>query len=151
MIYISHRGNIDGPIPEMENKPEYIDNSILEGYQVEIDVWYIDGNIFLGHDEPNYKVDINWLSERSQKLWVHCKNIESMVFLLSFENNFNFFWHQSDLMTLTSKNFMWVYPGKQKIKNSVAVLPELYNDDISDCYGVCSDYIKKYKEVKSSV
>ncbi len=24
MIIISHRGNIDGPNPDMENKPEYI-------------------------------------------------------------------------------------------------------------------------------
>jgi len=41
---------------------------------------------------------------------------------------------------------MWVYPGKQPIKNSIAVLPEIFNDDIKDCTGICSDFIKKYKE-----
>ena len=41
---------------------------------------------------------------------------------------------------------MWVYPGRQPIKNSIAVLPEMFNDDIKDCIGICSDYIKKYKE-----
>jgi hypothetical protein len=40
---------------------------------------------------------------------------------------------------------MWVYPGKQPIKGGVAVLPEIHNDDISQCYGVCSDFIEKYK------
>ena len=35
--------------------------------------------------------------------------------------------------------------GKQPIKDSIAVLPELYNDDISSCLGVCSDNISKYK------
>jgi len=36
------------------------------------------------------------------------------------------------------------YPGKQPIKDSIAVMPELYNDDLSLCIGICSDYISKY-------
>ena len=38
MILIAHRGNIDGPNPEMENNPQYIDKAIDSGYNVEIDV-----------------------------------------------------------------------------------------------------------------
>lgn len=34
--------------------------------------------------------------------------------------------------------------GKQPILNSIAVMPELYDDDISKCIGICSDYISKY-------
>ena len=49
-------------------------------------------------------------------------------------------------MTLTSNGWMWVYPGKQPIKGSIAVMPEIYNDDVSECAGVCSDYIEKYKK-----
>jgi hypothetical protein len=52
MIYISHRGNVDGKKPHLENKPEYIDEAISLGYDVEIDVWCIDGGLMLGHDEP---------------------------------------------------------------------------------------------------
>ena len=37
MILISHRGNIDGKIVERENHPEYIDEAIALGYDVEID------------------------------------------------------------------------------------------------------------------
>ena len=48
-------------------------------------------------------------------------------------------------MTLTSKSYIWAYPGKQPIKNSIAVMPEIHNDDISQCLGVCSDYIQNYK------
>jgi hypothetical protein len=58
---------------------------------------------------------------------------------------FNYFWHEEDTMTLTSHGYMWVYPGKQPIVGSIAVLPEIYNDDLHDCIGICSDYIKNYK------
>jgi hypothetical protein len=40
---------------------------------------------------------------------------------------------------------MWVYPGKQPVKGGVAVLPEINDDDVSECYGVCSDNITIYK------
>jgi hypothetical protein len=39
---------------------------------------------------------------------------------------------------------MWAYPGKQKISNSIAVMPEIYNDDLSECVGICSDHIYDY-------
>lgn len=29
------------------------------------------------------------------------------------------------------------------------VMPEIYNDDISECLGICTDYVIKYKELKS--
>ena len=57
----------------------------------------------------------------------------------------HYFWHQKDDITLTSKGYICAYPGKQPIKNSIAVLPELYNDDLGVCKGVCSDNILKIK------
>ena len=53
MILISHRGNVNGSILEKENSLEYIDNAICLGYDVEIDIWYKDNTIWLGHDERN--------------------------------------------------------------------------------------------------
>ena len=146
MILISHRGNINGPNPELENKPEYIDTAIYLGYDVEIDVQMIDNEIYLGHDRPQYKINIEWIYVRINKLWVHCKNIEAIEFFSYIENNnkINYFWHQEDTVTLTSKRYVWAFPGKQPIKNSVAVLPEVYKDPINQCAGVCSDYISKY-------
>jgi len=58
---------------------------------------------------------------------------------------FNIFWHENDTLTFTSKGFIWVYPGKQPVYNSIAVLPEIWNDEISECIGICSDWISKYK------
>jgi hypothetical protein len=144
MILISHRGNIDGKKPHLENQPHYIDEAIDLGYDVEIDLWFIDGRVYLGHDEPQYEVDDSWLGERTDKLWVHCKNVESLNWIRS--TILHYFWHEEDTLTLTSENYMWVYPGKQPIIGSVAVMPERGNDDVSKCIGICSDVIKKYKD-----
>lgn len=146
MILISHRGNINGPNPERENSPKYIDEALNAGYQVEVDLWVIEGSLFLGHDEPQYGIDLPWLNQRCDDLWLHCKNIEALEYLniLPFDC-FHHFWHENDTATITSQRWIWAYPGKQPIKYSIAVMPELYNDDLSECRGICSDYIQNYK------
>ena len=143
MIYISHRGNLKGRNVERENEPEYIDEAIKAGFDVEIDMWWVDGKTYLGHDGPQYEVDDKWLSTRADKLWVHCKNVELLNWIRS--TILHYFWHEEDTLTLTSKQYMWVYPGKQPIIGSIAVMPEIHNDKIKKCVGVCSDYIINYK------
>jgi hypothetical protein len=145
-LIISHRGNIDGKNELLENSPDYIDNAISKGFDVEIDVW-IDksSKIFLGHDKPQYEIDISWLEERKNKLWIHCKNIDAVVFFNNIKD-FHYFWHQNDDVTLTSNSYIWAYPGKQPIRNSIAVMPEIFEDDTSDCLGVCTDFPIRYKK-----
>jgi hypothetical protein len=146
MKLISHRGNIDGRFESYENEPNYIDKAISDGYDVEVDVWVIAEQIYLGHDTPQYGVPFRWFRDRISKLWIHCKNVEAIQLFKSVGYEFNFFWHQTDVLTLTSTGYVWVYPGNQPIENSIAVMPELFNDNISKCCGVCSDYIVKYKK-----
>lgn len=143
MILISHRGNTSGKIPHLENDHDYIKNAIHLGYEVEIDVWYKNG-FWLGHDNPEYETTIDFLLTNADKLWCHAKNIEAMVEMKK-EKSINCFWHQTDDITLTSKGYIWAYPGKQPIQNSIAVMPEMYNDNLTNCIGVCSDYIEDYK------
>jgi hypothetical protein len=144
MILISHRGNLNGPNEDRENSPYYIMEAIDEGYDVEVDLWWVDGKVYLGHDKPQYEVSDEWLGERIDKLWVHCKNVESLNWIRN--TSLHYFWHEQDTLTLTSKNYIWVYPGKQPITGSIAVMPEIHNDDISKCLGVCSDFIKRYND-----
>ncbi len=144
MKLISHRGNINGKIPEAENHPEYINDAIRLGYEVEIDIWWVNGKTYLGHDKPQYEINNKWLEERIDKLWVHCKNVE----LLNWIRNtlLHYFWHETDTITLTSKNYIWAYPGKQPIMGSIAVMPELNQESVLGCIGVCSDFIENYKK-----
>jgi hypothetical protein len=144
MILISHRGNLNGKVESMENNPSSVDYAIVNGFDVEVDFWVKNDILYLGHDFPQYKITIGWLVSRGSKLWIHCKNIEAMEYIHS--TDLNYFWHDTDAMTLTSKGFIWGYPGKQPINNSIAVMPELCGDDISNCLGVCSDYIQNYKK-----
>ena len=147
MILISHRGNLNGKFESYENEPMFIDKAISEGYDVEVDVWYIDNLLFLGHDKPQYSVDFRWFIDRLSKLWVHCKNIESILYFQECGYEINYFWHQEDDITLTSKNFIWTFPGKKLTSRSIAVLPESVKDwELTECLGICSDYIKKYKK-----
>lgn len=148
MILISHRGNISGRFESYENEPTYIDLSVKKGYDVEVDVWYIDNMLFLGHDDPQYGVDLQWFKDRLLNLWIHCKNIDALSYLKESGYQFNYFWHQEDDVTITSLGYFWTYPGKQLTKYSIAVLPELKHfDNISISYGICSDHIEKYKNL----
>lgn len=142
MILISHRGNLFGKIEERENHPEYIDLALKSNYEVELDIWEKNRILYLGHDYPMYPIHLNWLLERKNKIWVHCKNISSMEYI--YDTDLNYFWHDTDTMTLTSKGYIWAYPGKQPIFNSIAVLP-VNNEDLSKCLGICSDNIGDYK------
>ena len=148
MKLISHRGNLNGSIKERENHPDYIWEAIQAGYDVEIDVWFVDGKFMLGHDEPQYDFPFDLMQNHYSKLWLHCKNLEALEMFLKLDatgSKLNYFWHESDKVTLTSKNIMWAYPGIQPLKGSIAVLPELKEDDASQSAGICSDYIEKYK------
>lgn len=149
MILISHRGNITGKQPELENDPNYIREALDRNYDVEIDVWHINGIFLLGHDIPQYELPNDLLLNFSKKLWIHCKNIEAIIKFKQehpLSRKLNYFWHEKDTITLTSKNYIWAYPGKQPIMNSIAVMPEINNDNLSICSGICSDYIKNYKK-----
>ena len=91
MILIAHRGNIDGPNQQLENTPQYIENAILKGFNVEIDLRYEDGKLRLGHDNGMTNVSLEWLLSLSDKLWIHCKNLNCLKYLYNTE--LNYFWH----------------------------------------------------------
>ena len=143
MILISHRGNLNGKNTSKENHPDYVDLAISAGFDVEIDLWFDGDQIFLGHDSPEIEIDRSWLNERVEKLWIHAKNTRALEFLS--KTDLHYFVHDLDFAAITSKGYIWVFPGKQPIEKSIAVLPELYDDPISQCSGVCSDYITNYK------
>lgn len=149
MKIIAHRGNIDGPNPLIENHPETIDKAIEFGFDVEIDIRYdtFDGQLYLGHDDPQYVVTPYWLAQRMDNLWIHCKNIDALYYFVTKTGGYNYFWHQTDDFTLTSKNYIWTYPGQPYTASSVIVMPELSikEQDFKDlhaynCYGICTDY-----------
>jgi hypothetical protein len=62
MNLIAHRGLFNGPNSSWENRPEQILLALKNGFDAEVDVRVIDGEIFLGHDRPDYKVDKDFMA-----------------------------------------------------------------------------------------
>jgi hypothetical protein len=55
----------------------------------------------------------------------------------------NYFWHENDLGVLTSKGYIW---STNLFNRGILVMPEVFNKEpIETTFGVCSDYIEKYK------
>ena len=145
MILIAHRGNMDGPNPGQENDPVYIKGALEKGYEAEIDVWLLENNWWLGHDKPTYQVEDSLF--RNKGLWCHAKNVEALEKLVTL-SWVNCFWHQSDDCVVTSKKYIWTFPGKPLTMNSIAVMPENTQDqDLSKVAGICTDYVEKYQKL----
>ena len=109
MILISHRGNINGKNEERENSPDYIDEAIDKDYDVEVDVWMEDGFLYLGHDEPQYRILQHWLEERVERLWIHCKNFNALSYLLGTDPGFKLFYHEQEKYTIISNGNIWAH------------------------------------------
>ncbi|NBO78762.1 MAG: hypothetical protein EBV27_03855 [Actinobacteria bacterium] len=54
MRIIAHRANINGPDKDNENSPAQILRAIDSGFDVEIDVRIVDGQILFGHEVMTY-------------------------------------------------------------------------------------------------
>ncbi len=139
MKLIAHRGNVSGPRPEFENSPAYIEAAIEHGFDCEIDVWRTGSEFALGHDAPQYPIDVAFLEKHGTKLWVHCKNLAALEAL---KDRFNCFFHDKDQFTLTSQNFIWGNVDSQVTCNTVQVMPDMHNYvQTDDPFAVCSDYV----------
>tara|TARA_R110000744_G_scaffold342881_5_gene448107 strand:+ start:6791 stop:7234 length:444 start_codon:yes stop_codon:yes gene_type:complete len=142
MILISHRGNVNGTIPNRENTKVYIQDAIDLGYDVEVDIRFSDGKFWLGHDTPQYEVGLQWLLDRNDKLWVHCKNFQALTNLIN--TKLKVFYHTNEEYTIISNLYIWAH----NIKNvdNRCIVPLLSRGDLKnwksvDVHGICSDYV----------
>ena len=141
MYLISHRGNINGIQVDKENNPEYINDAINKGFDVEVDVRYENDKFFLGHDFSQFEISKEFLLNK--KIWCHAKTNEALSALQEIKAHF--FWHEEDDYTITSKGYIWTYPGKKLLPKSICVLPEKAKYKEINCLGICSDFIENYK------
>jgi hypothetical protein len=142
MIIISHRGNLDGRNLECENNPTYIQQALDQGYDVEVDVWYIDDRFFLGHDTPTYLVEPSWFERKA--LWCHAKNIEAFEKML--ELKIHCFWHENDKYTLTNKGIPWCFPENYHTKG-ITVILDKNTIPPKNIGGICTDYPLYYSKL----
>jgi hypothetical protein len=144
---ISHRGNLSGRIPKAENHPDYIEEAIAAGYDVEIDIWKIGKSLCLGHDfDGLYAAEDKWIQKWSKKLLIHAKNPSALEYFLSCEYSPHVFWHENDDYTMTNRGVPICYPNRTYFKKCILMLAEkFYFTDTSNLYGICSDTIVSFK------
>lgn len=140
MKFISHRGNInktdncDSQIKQIEDIINFTD------YDIEIDVRKVNpGAVGLGHNHIGDIVSIEDLFKLKDRLWVHSKDIST--FLLMQKCGFNTFIHDFDDCALTTKGYLWIYPGVTiEGDKSIAVLPEeIKPKNLEKAYAICTD------------
>ena len=158
MKIISHRGNIRGPVLDKENRPSYIDCAIGSGYDVEIDVRSAEGSLWLGHDEPQYRIDHTWIEKRKAYLWLHCKDYQSALECQKYQS----FCHATDDFIFTTTGHIWMHvpdppPSEKAVYHKLpidqnVIIPLLEDERIDDFkqsdaytsgqtpYGICTDY-----------
>jgi hypothetical protein len=151
MKIISHRGNVDGPVPNRENHPSYIDTAIQLGYGVEIDLRYINNEFYLGHDTPDHIVTSKWIFNRKDSLWIHCKNLESAYKIKKLDYSIKFFCHTNDPYVIVNPDYLWVHDLESDLKDN-CVVPLMGIKDLNEfdfnirIYGVCTDYPNQIKD-----
>jgi hypothetical protein len=147
MIIIAHRGNLDGSNPKQENEPFYIDTAINKNFVCEVDVWYINGELFLGHDKPQYIVDSQWITERKNNIIIHQKNIECCLCpALVASNRFT---HNTDDYAMTSFNVGWTVRKELLNENTIWVInnKKEYLKNLN-LLGICTDYANYYRTLQ---
>ena len=145
MRLISHRGNLfAGQTAPKENTEQAVYEALSLGFEVEVDLWKVNSNYYLGHDYPQNQVSFWFLVKNSRKLWFHCKNKAAFRIFRYFGG----FMHESEPFveskTIFSK-WRWNHSSNHNFDNrSVCVMPELHNLSIEDyrtAGAVCSDDI----------
>lgn len=143
--FISHRGNLNGAVPALENSPDYIDQAIQRGLEVEVDLRMIDDHFYLGHDYPQYKVDPAWLEERHYHLLLHLKDARSLERIIMDYWHWHYFCHAADRYTFTSRMYIWLHD--LSIPPTLNTIVPLISNDLRasyksrDVHAICSDFV----------
>lgn len=149
MRFISHRGNLNGKNPQRENSPDYVEEALKKGFDVEIDMRFHLGKMYLGHDIPQYEINDDWLSKHHSNLWIHCKDSDSLDYCMNM--GYHCFFHNIDAYTITSRGFVWAYPGMSIASRvCICVMPEKKEGSVGlsihKYYGTCSDFIEEMEK-----
>jgi len=175
LVIISHRGNQFGPalFLQDENTWNSIQNAVKFGFHVEIDLWHVHENEIkenkenkenkekefkCGHESHWWSIlTFEQIHQYRHQLWIHTKSIPMLSQLIQYnqkcigqdkDQQWHYFFHQQDDVTLTSDGWMWTFPRPHLYldpDHSIAVLPEYHPQTLIKCKqnevkGICTDY-----------
>lgn len=147
MKLIAHRANVVPPsvfceVPEPDTQESQGDTikTLQRGFDVEVDVWGVAGELYYGHDRPTIRA----FPLPKDRTWYHCKNLDALAEMRKTDG-FNYFWQGSDDYAFTSLGYFWCNVGVPITgieDRAVVVMPETLSWNIDrSAYGVCSDHV----------
>jgi hypothetical protein len=157
MIYISYRGVFDGQNFDKANTVDQIGRAFNAGFGCMVDIWRVDGIMYLGSDEPVTIVTEKYL--QGNKFWLNVRNVECQEWIVTQSAKLypNYFWFNNDMEntpTETSSGKL-ITPGNVPVNNtSIIFLPEIPDRGLLStvhlrCYGVCSNYLTFIKRMRN--
>lgn len=148
MILISKRGNLVGRTPDKENTIDYIKNALGHNVYVEVDVRTKDDELYLGHDNPQEKIEENWLE--NPKFFVHCKDKSTYDRLKLNKNIKCFMQDDANMVTLIdNSDLYWTnaafHPATKipSINFDKMIVHESYKGPKHQFYGIYGDNVLK--------
>lgn len=124
------------------NNPAIMKIWLAKGFGVEVDVWHKNDQLFSGHDEPEYLIELATLC--NELVLVHAKDVVTLTYLHGrFSNKtVHYFFHDRDRATLTNWGLIVyhadVFLDRAYRSNEIAVLPA---GDLGNCFGVVMDVL----------
>jgi hypothetical protein len=131
-----------------ENEPNTLAIRDNNNLNVECDIWYHKNNWYLGHDSPTYLIENIDLFLKSKQRLIHAKDGKTLAEIIDYCNKRGYdneiFYHTNEDYVLTTSNMIIAYPGKELYKNTLCMMPEnmnreITNDEFNNIIGLCSD------------
>jgi len=157
MQYISYQGIFNGTNFEDAATPTQITKSMNAGFSTMVNVWRIDGVLFLGVTQPITEVTEQYL--QGPRFWLNAMNNEMQVWIVTQSSTLypNYFWFPTatESTPVTASNGKIITPGTVPVNNSsVIFLPEIQDRAMFStvhlrCFGVCSNYLSFIKRMRN--
>lgn len=159
MLYISYRGIYDGTNYEYANTPDQLGKAIGRGYTCMVDVWRVNGKLYLGNDQPLTEVTERYL--QGPRWYINARNTDMQDWLATqssslYPNWFYFTTPTPPPAYVTASNGKLITPGTVPINNnSIIFLPEIDDKGLFStvhlrCFGICSTYLSFISRMRNA-
>ena len=157
MQYISYQGIFNGTNFEDAATPKQITKSMNAGFSTLVNVWRIDGILYLGVFQPITQVTEKYL--QGPRFYINAMNTEMQTWIVTqpIKSYPNYFWFPTttESTPVTASNGKIITPGTVPVNNnSVIFLPEITDRAMFStvhltCFGVCSNYLSFIKRMRN--
>ena len=146
LFFIAHRGNLRGINEERGNTVPYIQEALDMGYHAEVDVWQRHDRFYLGHDQAEDAVEVDFLLLSG--VWCHAKDVATMNALVGA--GAHCFFQAKDDVVMTSHGYLWTHSACEVVTpRSILTVIEFDCTRLADvplAAGICSDHVASYRE-----